>query len=103
MKKILLAGAAFGLAAAPALGAEQVSKPVSLSGLDLSTAEGILAAEARMLAGAKKVALMCLVDMLRAEGVVLLDTQWCTDHLASLGCIEVPRQDYLRLLDSALS
>ena len=52
---------------------------------------------------ASKVALMHLMEMLRADGVVLVDTQWCTPHLASLGCIEVPRQDYLRLLDSALS
>ena len=52
---------------------------------------------------ASKVALMRLMEMLRADGVVLVDTQWCTPHLASLGCIEVPRRDYLRLLDSALS
>ena len=52
---------------------------------------------------ASKVALMRLMEMLRADGVVLVDTQWCTDHLASLGCIEVPRRDYLGLLDSALS
>ena len=52
---------------------------------------------------ASKVALMRLMEMLRADGVVLVDTQWCTPHLASLGCIEVPRRDYLGLLDSALS
>lgn len=52
---------------------------------------------------ASKVALMHLVDVLRADGVVLLDTQWCTDHLASLGCVEVPRQEYLGLLDAALA
>jgi len=52
---------------------------------------------------ASKVALMHVMEMLRADGVVLVDTQWCTPHLASLGCIEVPRRDYLRLLDSALS
>ena len=51
---------------------------------------------------ASKIALMYLVDMLRADGVVLLDTQWCTDHLASLGCVEVPRAEYLGLLDTAL-
>lgn len=52
---------------------------------------------------ASKVALMGLVDMLRADGVVLLDTQWCTEHLASLGCMEVPRDQYLGLLDNALA
>ena len=51
---------------------------------------------------ASKIALMHLVDVLRAEGVALLDTQWCTDHLATLGCVEVPRHEYLALLDAAL-
>ena len=51
---------------------------------------------------ASKVALMHLVDRLRDEGVVLLDTQWRTGHLASLGCIEVPRDEYLGLLARAL-
>jgi len=32
----------------------------------------------------------------------LLDTQWLTDHLASLGGHEVSRRDYLRLLAAAL-
>ena len=51
---------------------------------------------------ASKVALMHLVDRLRDEGVTLLDTQWCTEHLASLGCVEVPRAEYLRRLALAL-
>jgi leucyl/phenylalanyl-tRNA--protein transferase len=51
---------------------------------------------------ASKVAVMHLVDRLRAEGCTLLDTQWCTSHLESLGCIEVPRNDYLRMLAGAL-
>ena len=51
---------------------------------------------------ASKVALMHLVDWLRTEGVTLLDTQWCTDHLASLGCIEIDRPEYLRLLALAI-
>lgn len=50
---------------------------------------------------ASKVALMYLVDMMRLDGMTLLDTQWCTDHLASLGCTEVARRDYLVLLESA--
>ncbi len=33
---------------------------------------------------------------------VLLDTQFVTDHLASLGAIEVPRLTYHRMLDAAL-
>lgn len=47
---------------------------------------------------ASKVALMHLVDLLRASGATLLDTQWCTEHLASLGCTEVGRAEYLDLL-----
>ena len=32
----------------------------------------------------------------------LLDTQFVTDHLTSLGAIEVPRRDYHRMLEKAL-
>lgn len=51
---------------------------------------------------ASKVALVALVDRLRAGGGVLLDVQWSTPHLASLGAVEVSRRDYLRLLDDAV-
>lgn len=52
---------------------------------------------------ASKAALVGLVDLLRADGVNrLLDVQWQTDHLASLGVIEVRRADYLTLLALAL-
>ena len=51
---------------------------------------------------ASKVALVALVDELRAAGVSLLDVQWSTDHLASLGTIEIPRDAYLRLLGEAI-
>jgi leucyl/phenylalanyl-tRNA--protein transferase len=50
---------------------------------------------------ASKVALMALVELMRASGMELLDVQWCTDHLASLGSIEVPRHHYLELLAAA--
>lgn len=52
---------------------------------------------------ASKVALVALVDRLRAIGVVLLDVQWLTPHLASLGAVAIPRTEYLELLRSALS
>jgi leucyl/phenylalanyl-tRNA--protein transferase len=52
---------------------------------------------------ASKVALMGLVERLRAIGVVLLDVQWLTPHLESLGAVEVPREHYLELLEKALS
>jgi leucyl/phenylalanyl-tRNA--protein transferase len=54
---------------------------------------------------ASKVALLGLVDLLHDEhaGDRLLDVQWRTDHLATLGVVEVPRSTYLReLLPAAL-
>ena len=52
---------------------------------------------------ASKVALVALVDLLRADGVPrLLDVQWRTDHLASLGAVEVPRGEYQERLAAAL-
>jgi leucyl/phenylalanyl-tRNA--protein transferase len=51
---------------------------------------------------ASKVALAWLVARLKAGGFSLLDCQFQTDHLASLGAIEISRQDYLTLLGAAL-
>lgn len=51
---------------------------------------------------ASKVALMALVQLMRETGMTLLDVQWSTDHLASLGVIEVRREEYLALLTDAL-
>ncbi len=51
---------------------------------------------------ASKVALAYLVARLRAGHYQLLDCQFITDHLASLGAIEVSRDAYVALLDSAL-
>lgn len=51
---------------------------------------------------ASKVALVHLVDWLRATGAVLLDVQWQTPHLSTLGVVEVPRSQYLRMLADAL-
>lgn len=52
---------------------------------------------------ASKAALVGLVSLLAAApGPRVLDVQWRTPHLASLGVVEVPRRDYLRLLDAAL-
>jgi leucyl/phenylalanyl-tRNA--protein transferase len=51
---------------------------------------------------ASKVALMHLVQLMTLEGMELLDTQWRTDHLESLGCIALPREKYLQLLASAI-
>jgi leucyl/phenylalanyl-tRNA--protein transferase len=51
---------------------------------------------------ASKVALVHLVEHLRAGGAVLLDVQWSTPHLASLGVVEVPRAEYLARLADAV-
>jgi leucyl/phenylalanyl-tRNA--protein transferase len=53
---------------------------------------------------ASKVALVALVDLLRDEHADdrLLDVQWPTDHLTSLGVVTVPRPSYLRMLTDAL-
>jgi leucyl/phenylalanyl-tRNA--protein transferase len=51
---------------------------------------------------ASKVALMALVDLMRSSGMILLDVQWCSEHLASLGAIAVPRSAYLVRLAAAL-
>jgi leucyl/phenylalanyl-tRNA--protein transferase len=51
---------------------------------------------------ASKVALVALVERLRQRGFVLLDTQWTTPHLLQFGTYEVPRPQYLSLLEIAL-
>lgn len=51
---------------------------------------------------ASKMALAHLVERLRAGGFVLLDTQFLTPHLASLGGIEIPREAYEEKLAAAL-
>jgi leucyl/phenylalanyl-tRNA---protein transferase len=50
---------------------------------------------------ASKVALMGLVTLLRDGGATLLDVQWSTEHLESLGAIEIPRSQYLEALAEA--
>jgi leucyl/phenylalanyl-tRNA---protein transferase len=51
---------------------------------------------------ASKVALMALVELMRQAGMTLLDVQWHTDHLGSLGAIEIGRKQYLALLAEAV-
>lgn len=51
---------------------------------------------------ASKMAMAHLVDRLDAGGFVLLDTQFVTDHLASLGGVEIPRAEYEERLAEAL-
>jgi leucyl/phenylalanyl-tRNA--protein transferase len=51
---------------------------------------------------ASKVALAWLVARLKVGGFTLLDCQFMTAHLASLGAVSVPRDDYVALLSAAL-
>ena len=51
---------------------------------------------------ASKLALIHLVERLLARDFILLDTQFLTDHLKSLGAIEIPQAEYLEKLKTAL-
>ena len=53
---------------------------------------------------ASKVAVVAMHDLVTADGDPrrLVDVQWRTPHLASLGVSEVPREDYLARLDAAM-
>jgi len=53
-------------------------------------------------ADGSKMALAWAVDHLRRTGFRLFDTQFLTDHLASLGGIEIPRGDYRKRLNTVL-
>jgi leucyl/phenylalanyl-tRNA---protein transferase len=66
---------------------------------------GLFAAESKFhrRTDASKVALAALVERLRAAGGErLLDVQWTTPHLRSLGARDIARADYLGLLRAAL-
>ncbi|MFL6764344.1 MAG: leucyl/phenylalanyl-tRNA--protein transferase, partial [Sphingomicrobium sp.] len=51
---------------------------------------------------ASKVALAWLVARMKVGNFTLLDCQFMTEHLASLGAISVPRETYVALLSAAL-
>jgi len=52
---------------------------------------------------ASKVALMHLVATMHDSAMSLLDVQWLTPHLETLGAMEIPRDDYLRRLGEAVN
>jgi leucyl/phenylalanyl-tRNA--protein transferase len=52
---------------------------------------------------ASKVALMGLVELMSPQPEWLIDVQWLTDHLATLGCTEMARDDYLAVLPMLVS
>jgi leucyl/phenylalanyl-tRNA--protein transferase len=51
---------------------------------------------------ASKVALVALVERLKARGFELLDSQANTEHLARFGCIEIPAREYMKKLQKAI-
>jgi leucyl/phenylalanyl-tRNA--protein transferase len=65
---------------------------------------GLFAGESMFHRGrdASKVALVGLVAALGADPAGILDVQWLTPHLASLGVVEIPRSEYLRRLAVAV-
>src|SRR6266516_2021644 len=52
---------------------------------------------------ASKVALVALVERLRARGFILLDTQWTTPHLEQFGPIQIPKSASMKMLDKAIA
>ncbi|MCZ7936196.1 leucyl/phenylalanyl-tRNA--protein transferase [Agrobacterium salinitolerans] len=52
---------------------------------------------------ASKICLVHLVERLRQQGFTLLDTQFTTEHLKTFGAIDVPKQDYTKMLDLAVN
>jgi leucyl/phenylalanyl-tRNA--protein transferase len=53
-------------------------------------------------ADASKIAFVSLVSELSRRGILLIDCQVYTDHLARFGAVEWPRERYLRALGQAL-
>lgn len=52
---------------------------------------------------ASKVALVHLVELLAEGAATLLDVQWTTPHLVSLGARDIPRAEYLERLAAAVT
>ena len=61
---------------------------------------GLFAAESKFhtMTDASKAALAALASGIIDEHLRLIDVQWRTDHLASLGVVEITRRTYLRRL-----
>lgn len=51
---------------------------------------------------ASKICLVHLVEHLRERDFRLLDTQFTTEHLKTFGAIDIPKDEYLELLKSAI-
>jgi leucyl/phenylalanyl-tRNA---protein transferase len=66
---------------------------------------GVFAGESMFhhVSDASKVAMLGLVRLLDDGQERLVDTQWCTPHLASLGASEMSREEYLMMLPGLLA
>jgi leucyl/phenylalanyl-tRNA---protein transferase len=89
---------------------EGTDRPRELAGGLYGVAVGGLFAGESMFSrspDASKVALVALVELLRDDGRDgigrLIDLQWLTPHFASLGAVEVRREEYLEWLERALT
>lgn len=51
---------------------------------------------------ASKAALVALASKMASQGGMVIDTQWNTEHLTSLGAITIPRVEYLELVEEAI-
>lgn len=75
-----------------------------VGGLYGVTLRGLFAGESMFshATDASKIALVHLVERLRTQGYILLDTQFTTPHLARFGAVEIPQQEYKQRLTRAM-
>ena len=52
---------------------------------------------------ASQTALVALVERMKQNGFTVLDTQFVNDHLKQFGCIEIPKAEYIKMLNKALA
>jgi len=78
---------------------------VLVGGLYGVRVNGLFAGESmfHLIRDASKVALMHLVKIMQESAMTLLDVQWLTPHLETLGASEIPREEYLRRLGLAVN
>ncbi|MCE9621874.1 MAG: leucyl/phenylalanyl-tRNA--protein transferase [Actinomycetia bacterium] len=65
---------------------------------------GLFAGESKFhtVTDASKVAVVATVEWMRSTGGTLFDVQWRTDHLATLGVVEIGRDEYLQRVAEAI-
>ncbi len=83
---------------------EVMSEGELIGGLYGVQVGGLFAAESMFhrRTDASKIALACCVEGFRASGIGLFDVQFLTDHLATLGAVEISRDEYLARLKACV-